>query len=111
MRAEPRHPQYVYPDRDGSYFFVFARIALQPLRSSIRDAPVNNVMLFPAQLSSLSPLAAWLTQQMAPLPVGDDGASRSILPPVRRPPISFAMRCMRIGNAFFVSNLSRRRTG
>lgn len=42
------------------------------MRSSIRDAPVNNVMLFPAQLSSLSPLAAWLTQQMTPLPVGEE---------------------------------------
>lgn len=91
--------------------FVFARIALQPLRSSIRDAPVNNVMNFPAQLSSLSTLAAWLAQQMAPLSVGRSGASRSILPSVRRPPISFAMRCMRIGNVFFVSNLSQRKTG
>lgn len=29
-------------------------------------------MMFPAQLTSLSPLAAWLTQQMAPLPVGEE---------------------------------------
>lgn len=42
------------------------------MRSSIRDAPVNNVMNFPAQLSSLSPLAAWLAQQMAPLSVGEE---------------------------------------
>ncbi len=29
-------------------------------------------MNFPAQLSSLSPLAAWLAQQMAPLSVGEE---------------------------------------
>ncbi|CDL22070.1 FIG00731835: hypothetical protein [Klebsiella pneumoniae IS53] len=33
---------------------------------------MNNVMNFPAQLSSLSTLAAWLAQQMAPLPVGEE---------------------------------------
>lgn len=29
-------------------------------------------MMFPAELTSLSPLAEWLAQQMAPLPVGEE---------------------------------------
>jgi serine/threonine-protein kinase RsbW len=36
------------------------------------DVPVNNIMMFPAELTSLSPLAEWLAQQMAPLPVADE---------------------------------------
>jgi serine/threonine-protein kinase RsbW len=29
-------------------------------------------MMFPAELTSLSPLAEWLAQQMAPLPVAEE---------------------------------------
>ena len=36
------------------------------------DVPVNSKMMFPAELTSLSPLAEWLAQQMAPLPVADE---------------------------------------
>lgn len=36
------------------------------------DVPVNNIMMFPAELTSLSPLAEWLAQRMAPLPVADE---------------------------------------
>ncbi|STS90232.1 anti-sigma B factor [Klebsiella variicola] len=36
------------------------------------DVPVNNIMMFPAELTSLSPLAEWLAQQMASLPVADE---------------------------------------
>ena len=33
---------------------------------------MNNIMMFPAELTSLSPLAEWLAQQMASLPVGEE---------------------------------------
>ena len=33
---------------------------------------MNNIMMFPAELTSLSPLAEWLAQRMAPLPVADE---------------------------------------
>lgn len=33
---------------------------------------MNNIMMFPAELTSLSPLAEWLAQQMASLPVADE---------------------------------------
>ncbi|MCD6603848.1 ATP-binding protein [Klebsiella variicola] len=36
------------------------------------DVPVNSNMMFPAELTSLSPLAEWLAQQMASLPVGEE---------------------------------------
>lgn len=110
MRAEPRHSQYVYPDQMDR-IFVFARIALQPLRSSIRDAPVNNVMNFPAQLSSLSPLAAWLAQQMAPLSVGEEWRFALDLAVCETATniIRYALHEDR--QRVFVSNLSQRKTG
>ena len=33
---------------------------------------MNSNMMFPAELTSLSPLAEWLAQQMASLPVGEE---------------------------------------